>query len=109
MALSCDAPTAVGMVTSAGLQLMVGVRLVTTSVTLALPPVKLAASEGVNATESVCVPTGRIVPVVGEYAKLPAVEAVALSCVAPSAVPYGIAAGVLHERTAGVFGFKPIP
>jgi hypothetical protein len=49
---------------------------------------------GVNVTLSVCCPTPGTVPLAGEYAKVPATVEVAFSCVALSAVPYGMAAGV---------------
>ena len=45
---------------------------------------------------SACEPALSTVPAAGEYAKLPATVELAFSCVALSAVPYGIAAGVGH-------------
>jgi hypothetical protein len=51
-------------------------------------------STGVNVVESVSVPTGRILPTAGLYAKLPTIEAVAFNCVVERAVPEIIDAGV---------------
>src|SRR5690242_15733252 len=76
-----------------------GDALFTVSVTLAVAELKSVASVGVNVTESVADPAPGIVPATGEYTKLPAVFAVAFSCVAVSAVPNVIAAGLTHVIT----------
>ena len=47
-------------------------------------------------TDTMCVPALRTVPAAGEYVNVPLVLAVALSWVAPSGVPYAIAAGAYH-------------
>ena len=56
----------------------------------------MAASVGVNVAVNVCVPALGVVPLAGLYVIVPAELAVALSCVAESAVPYVIALGVAH-------------
>src|SRR4030081_1098412 len=58
---------------------------------------ELAASVGVNATESVCAaPALSTVPATGEYTNVPGTLAVAFSCVALSAVPNVMSAGAAH-------------
>ena len=47
---------------------------------------------------NVCVPALGVVPLPGVYTKAPATLLDALSCVAESIVPYGIALGVAHVR-----------
>jgi hypothetical protein len=51
---------------------------------------------GVNVTFNFCCPGLNTVPPFGEYVNVPATVDVASSCVALSAVPYAIAAGVAH-------------
>ena len=41
-------------------------------------------------------PMGSTVPAGGAYANVPGTDAVALNCVAPSAIPYEIGAGLLQ-------------
>ena len=64
-----------------------GTATITASATLALAELLLAVSVGVNVAVKVCVPTFGVVPLAGLYTKEPATLAVALSCVAESAVP----------------------
>ena len=79
--------------------MMTGKALFTISVTVATAVVKSVTSVGVNVTERICAPPLGIVPAIGEYTNVPAVLAVASSCVAVSAVPKVIAAGVAHVIT----------
>ena len=54
-----------------------------------------------NVAVNVCVPALGVVPLAGLYVIVPAALAVALSCVAESAVPYVIALGVAHVIVGG--------
>ena len=56
---------------------------------------------GVKVTFRVLLPTGRIVPTAGLYAKVPGTLAVAFSCVELRGVPDAMGAGVGHV-TAGL-------
>ena len=105
VASSCVALSAVPLVIAAGVgQLIVGVALLTVSATLPVAVLKSVVSVGVNVTDSVWLPAPRVVPAAGEYAKLPAVLAVASSCAPLNAVPYVIPAGVGQVMVGVVFG-----
>ena len=105
VAFSWVALSAVPLVIAAGVgQLIVGVALFTVSVTLPVAELKLVVLLGVNVTDSVWLPAPSVVPAAGEYAKLPAVLAVASSCAPPNAVPYVIADGVGQVIVGVVFG-----
>lgn len=65
----------------------------TVIVTLAVAPLYVLVSVGVNVTESVCVPAASTVPAGGLYANVPATLAVASNCGAPRGVGFVIAAG----------------
>ena len=54
---------------------------------------------GVKVTFTVLLPTGRIVPAAGVYAKVPGTLAVAFSCAELRGVPDEIGAGVAHVMT----------
>jgi hypothetical protein len=104
VASSCAALSAVPLVIAAGAgQLIVGVALLTVSVTLPVAELKLVVLLGVNVTDKVWLPAPSVVPAAGEYAKLPAVLAVASSCVPLSAVPYVMPAGVGQVMVGVVF------
>ena len=60
-------------------------------------------SVGVKSAFSAWLPAPSTVPLAGVYTKPPATSAVALSCVALSAVGYVIAAGVAHVITGVAF------
>ncbi len=105
VASSCVPLSAVPLVIADGVgQLIVGVALFTVSVTLPVAELKLVVLLGVNVTDSVWLPAPSVVPAAGEYAKLPAVLAVASSCAPLSAVPYVIADGVGQVIVGVVFG-----
>src|SRR5688500_13846316 len=101
MALSCVAPRSVPYTMAAGLaHLITGVAFVTLSCAVAVVPRYFAVSVGVNDTESVWpLPAPRSVPAGGSYTNVPGTPAVALSWVAPSAVPYTMSAGLAHVIT----------
>src|SRR5258708_3178716 len=105
VAVSCVAPSGVPNVMSAGvIQVMTGVAFSTLMATVFVAVVKLAASVGVKVTDSVWfAPACRIVPVGGEYKKRPGTLAVAFSCVALSAVPNVMSAGVAQVMTGVAF------
>jgi len=104
VASSCAALSAVPLVIATGAgQLIVGVALFTVSATLPVAELKLVVLLGVNVTDSVWLPAPGVVPAAGEYAKLPAVLAVASSCAPLSAVPYVIADGAGHVIVGVVF------
>src|SRR5262245_21846902 len=92
---------------SAGVaQVIVGVSFRTLIVTLFVAVVKLAASVGVNVTDSVWfAPALSTAPASGVYTKVPVIPppAVAFSCVAPSAVPKVMSAGFAHVMTGVAF------
>jgi hypothetical protein len=72
-------------------------------VTLAIADALIVVLAGVNVTESVRVPAASTDPAGGAYANVPGTLALALNCVAPSAVPYAIGAGFAHVMVGVVF------
>src|SRR4051812_645980 len=89
VAFSCVALSAVPYAMSAGAdQVIAGVAFSTLIATVFVAPLKFTASVGVKVTESVWpAPALSTLLAAGEYTNVPGTLAVALSCVAPSAVP----------------------
>ena len=64
----------------------------------------MSVSVGVKFTCKVCpAPAVNTVPAGGAYTIVPVTEAVAFNCVALSAVPYTMSAGLLHVITGVAF------
>src|SRR5262245_59145347 len=105
VAFSCVALSAVPYVRSPGVvQVMTGVALRTLMETVFVAVVKLAPSVGVKVADNVWpAPAFSTVPAIGLQTNVPGVFAVAFSCVAPSAVPKVMSAGVAHVITGVAF------
>ena len=59
----------------------------------------MVVSAGVKVTERVSVPAAGILPGAGVYTSVPGTDAVAFNCVAESAVPCVMFAGLVHVIT----------